>query len=169
VLELKIKKDIRGLEELTARYPRASERARQSRLTESALLLERAIKEILSRDDHIGAGPIHLRDTIFGRTVSHGSSSIAAELGTPAVYGEPLETGTKPHFPPVAPIQHWVERKLGITGSEARGVAFVIARAISKRGTKGAHMFEKGFQENQAAVLRILEQIPDDIVRAVTA
>ena len=90
------------------------------------------------------------------------------EHPSPAIYGESVEAGTKPHFPPVAPIRHWVERKLGITGKEAGSVAFLIARAISKRGTKGAGMFEKSFDENEAAVIRILEMIPADIIRAAT-
>jgi hypothetical protein len=46
-------------------------------------------------------------------------------------------------------------------------VAFLIARAISKRGTKGAAMFEEGFGENEADVIRILEMIPGDIVKSV--
>jgi hypothetical protein len=75
--------------------------------------------------------------------------------------------GTSPHFPPIAPIQFWVEKKLGIVGKQAKSVAFLIARAISKRGTQGAHMFGKGFDENEAAVIRILNMIPDDIVKAV--
>jgi len=162
VLELKIKADIRGLDEMTAQYPQASDRARRGRLAEAALLLERAIKETTP----VGAGPIHLRDTIFSETVIQGLA-ISAALGTPAVHGEPVEYGTKPHFPPVAPIRHWVERKLGLSGSEAAGVAFVIARAISKRGTKPARMFGRGVDEQKAAVIRILEQIPDDIVRMV--
>lgn len=162
MLELKVKADIRGLGELTDLYPQASDRARRSRLTEAALLLERAIKELTP----VGGGPIHLRDTIFSETVAQGLA-LSAALGTPAVYGEPVEMGTKPHFPPVAPIQHWVERKLGLQGSEAKGVAFVIARAISKRGTKPAKMFDRGFDEQRSAVLNILERIPDDIVRMV--
>ena len=164
MLELKVKADIRGLEELTERYPQASDRARRGRLTEAALILERAIKELTP----VGAGPIHLRDTVFSQTVSQGLS-ISSFLGTPAVYGEPVEYGTKPHFPPVAPIRHWVERKLGLSGSEAAGVAFVIARAISKRGTKPARMFGRGVDEQDAAVMWILETIADDIVRMVTA
>jgi len=39
--------------------------------------------------------------------------------------------------PPVRAIELWVRTKLGITGREARGVAFVIARRISERGIKG--------------------------------
>lgn len=163
-MDIKIIKNITGLKELTRKYPEASQRARVSRITEALLLLERDVKT----KTPVGAGPIHLRDTIFQR-VERGSRAVSGILGTPAAYGEPVEMGTKPHFPPIDPIQHWVERKLGITGKESRSVAFLIARKISKKGTEGAGMFDRGFSQNEAAVLRMLEQIPSDIVREVGA
>lgn len=163
-MEVKIVVNLDSLKVLTEKYPQASENARVSRITEALLLLESAVKT----QTPVGAGPIHLRDTIFQK-VSVGGLSVSGILGSPAVYGEALEMGTSPHFPPVAPIQFWVERKLGITGKQAKSVAFLIARAISKRGTKGAGMFDKGFTENEDAVIRILEMIPNDIVQAVNA
>jgi len=161
-MDLYLKTNLTGLKELTEKYPEASQAARVGRITEAALLLERDIK----LRTPVGAGPIHLRDTIFQR-VSVSGRSVSGILGTPAVYGESVEMGTKPHFPPVDPIQHWVERKLGIEGKQARSVAYLIARKISKKGTEGAEMFGKGFAENEAAVIRILEQIPADIIRLV--
>jgi hypothetical protein len=162
MLELKVKADIRGLEELTVQYPQASEKARRTRLTEASLLLERAIKELTP----VGAGPIHLRDTVFSQTVSQGLS-ISSYLGTPAVYGEPVEYGTKPHFPPVAPIRHWVERKLGLSGSEAAGVASS-SRGHLEAGHEPAKLFAAA-STSRRPVMGILEQIPDDIVRMVNA
>ena len=162
--KINITVDLAGLEKLTKQFPEASEHARRSRITEALLLLERAVKQLTTE----GAGPIHLRDTIF-QQVSLRGESIRGIVGTPAIHGEPVERGTRPHFPPVAPIQFWVEKKLGMTGKEAKSVAFLIARAISKRGTKGQHMFQRGFEMNEARVLAILEQIPDDICRTVNA
>ena len=159
---IKIKVDLKGLEALTKRYPEASATARRNRLTEALLLLERAIKRLTPE----GAGPIHIRDTIFQRLEMRGESAWGM-VGTPAIYGESLEYGTKPHFPPVAPIRFWVEKKLGLSGKDAQSAAFCIARAISRRGTKGAKMFGKGFETNEARVISILERIPEDIARAV--
>lgn len=158
-----LKVDLSSLKELTRQYPEASHHACVSRITEVLLLLERAVK----LNTPVGAGPIHLRDTIF-QQVSQASGSTIGILGTPAVYGEPVEMGTKPHFPPIAPIQHWVEGKLGLAGAEAKSVAYLIARKISKKGTEGAKMFDKGFSGNESAVIRILNMIPMDIVREVT-
>ncbi len=162
--EVKIKVDLKELEALTKRYPEASATARRRRLMEALLLLEAAIKRLTPE----GAGPIHIRGTIFSQVVPRGES-FWGQVGTPAIYGESLEYGTKPHFPPIAPIRFWVEKRLGLMGREAQSAAFCIARAISRRGTKGAHMFEKGFEMNEARVIGILERIPEDIVKAVSA
>jgi hypothetical protein len=160
----KIVVDLKALEDLTRRYPEASAKARRSRLTEALLLLEAAVKRLTPE----GAGPIHIRDTIF-QEVNLRGEALAGILGTPAIYGEAVEYGTKPHFPPIKPILFWVEKKLGLSGKEAKSAAFCIARAISKRGTKGAEMFSKGFAMNESQIISILEQIPGDIVQAVSA
>jgi len=160
MLKVGIKSDLTAVKELSKRYPKASKAARYAKITEAVNLLERAVK----KNAPYGAGPIHMRDTIHGK-VSISGARVAGIVGTPAEYGEPVEMGTKPHFPPVRPIQFWVERKLGYSGDEAASVAFLIARAISRRGTKGKKMFSTGFEENEARVLRILNEIPDEIVR----
>lgn len=36
--------------------------------------------------------------------------------------------------PPISAILPWVERKLGLAGSEARSVAFLVARKVGRRG-----------------------------------
>ncbi len=38
--------------------------------------------------------------------------------------------------PPIAPLEKWVNDKLGISGKDARGVAFAVAFKIGKEGTK---------------------------------
>lgn len=161
-MDVKITKKIDSLKDLTRKYPEASQKARVGRITQAVMLLERAVKLLTP----VGAGPIHLRDTIFQKVQISGVA-VSGILGSPAKYGEAVEMGTKPHFPPIAPIEFWVEKKLGITGKSARSVAFCIARAISKRGTEKAEMFGKGFEENEAEVIRILDEIPADIVASV--
>jgi hypothetical protein len=161
---IKIVVDLKELEALTKRYPEASLTARRGRLTEALLLLEREIKRLTPE----GAGPIHLRDTIFQRLEMRGESAWGM-VGTPALYGEPVEYGTRAHFPPVSPILFWVQKKLGLAGKEAKSAAFCIARAIARRGTKGAKMFRGGFEMNEDRVIAILERIPEDIVKAVSA
>jgi hypothetical protein len=164
MFDTRIQVDLDDLERLIRRFPEASEEARVARMTEALALLEREVKERTPE----GAGPIHLRDTIFGKTSVMGRK-VHGFLGTPAKYGESVELGTAPHFPPVEPIRHWVEKKLRISGNNARSVAYMIARAISRRGTKGAHMFGEGFDASEARVVGILEKIPGDITTRVNS
>jgi hypothetical protein len=49
------------------------------------------------------------------------------------------DQGTRPHWPPFAPIAYWVRRVLGI--ADAR-VAFLVQRAISRRGTRAQKFVE---------------------------
>lgn len=163
MLEVKAKADLKGIEKLTRKYPGVSRKARVAKLTEAVNLLEREVK----RHTPYGAGPIHLRDTIFG-TVKVSGAKATGIVGTPLEHGEPLEMGTKPHFPPTGPIQFWVERKLGLSGQDAAATAFLIARAISVRGTKGKKMFATGFEESEGRLMRILSEIPAEIVRQIS-
>jgi len=176
---IKTKVDLSELEELTKRYPEASREARVMKLTEAVNLLEAAVK----KETPYGAGPIHLRDTEHS-SVKVSGEKVAGIVGTPAKYGEPVEMGTKPHFPPIGPIQFWVEKKLGLSGKEATSAAFGIAMAMSGKGarrkrggkrmtkpwggTKGAKMFETGFEEQEARVMAILNEILEEIVRRVS-
>ena len=86
-------------------------------------------------------------------------------FGNPLEHGEPVESGSKPHFPPVGPIKFWVEKQLGLSGDEAESVAYAIAVTISRRGTKGAKMVEKGFDASEARIMRMLKEIPAEIIR----
>lgn len=157
----KIRIDSRDIERLVRQYPDASRDARVRRISEALLLLEAEVKE----DTPYGAGPIHLRDTIHAQPAQVSGKRVWGVMGTPAEHGVPVEMGTKPHFPPIDPLQFWAEQVLGVDTSVSRGVAWAIAIKISKKGTKGAHMFEANFEDNRGRVEAILARIPDDIVR----
>jgi hypothetical protein len=48
-----------------------------------------------------------------------------------------LDKGRGPgKFPPLKNIVEWVRSKLGLEGSEAKGVAYVIGKKISEKGTE---------------------------------
>ena len=54
-----------------------------------------------------------------------------------------LDTGTKPHFPPVAEIFKWVQQKgLGGSRKERRSIAFAIATNQAKIGTPNPNSFK---------------------------
>ena len=169
-MELKIFTNIKELEKLIAKYPQAAHDAQVSRVTEAASFMERVIKDNKDKDFPIGAGPTHLKDRIFHKVQAYGESVWGTVAAPPAEYGVPLELGTRPH--PVSikgqeSLRLWVEKKLGLSGKEAKSATFLIARAISRRGSKGYKMFTKNVSKHEAAVIRILEQIPADIIKRV--
>lgn len=95
-------------------------------------------------------------------------ANVYGEVTNPVRYGLPVEYGRKPgKRPPRDAIELWVVRKLGLRGAEARSAAFLIARAIGRRGTKGAFMFQKGFDQGKPIVLRLYDDLPDRVVRRI--
>lgn len=73
-----------------------------------------------------------------------------------------VEEGRKPgKMPPVESILLWVRRKLG----GDRSVAFLVARSIGRKGTKGAGMFSKAFQERKGRVEQMWDKALDRLVR----
>lgn len=112
----------------------------------------------------------HLQEQVQGRTpvgVSgdlkksiiqrvYGSPvALFGEVSTPLLYGAPIEFGRKPgKMPPVDALELWVIRKLGIS-QDSRGVAYVIARAIARRGIKAVGMFSKGLEAAMPGIHRL--------------
>lgn len=64
-------------------------------------------------------------------------------VGVGERYGLYVERGTRPHFPPVAPLERWAQTKLGQSG-----LGFVIARKIAQRGTKAQPFVEPAFRSD---------------------
>jgi hypothetical protein len=60
--------------------------------------------------------------------------SAFSERGFP--YGVAVRHGTRPHFPPIDALVPWVRVKLRVAEDRVRQVAFLVARKISKVGTK---------------------------------
>lgn len=51
-------------------------------------------------------------------------------------YATYIEFGTRPHFPPVKPLQEWAKRVLRLSDAEAKSAGWAIAKKISERGTE---------------------------------
>lgn len=66
-----------------------------------------------------------------------------------------LETGRKPgKMPPISALELWVRRKFG----GDRQAAFLVARAIGRRGTRGAFMFRKAYESEKPKIERLFER-----------
>lgn len=106
-------------------------------MTEVDLLVQREVQEATPTAAGTLRSSIHSEETIS-------ATGVIGMVRSPLNYAEPVELGTKPHFPPVEALADWVRIKLGISDErEARSVAFLIARKIASKGTEGTHMFKK--------------------------
>lgn len=130
---------------------------------------------------YLAEATMHLRTEVVDRTpaamgtlrasihtdFSVSGSQILGVVGTAQPYAVPVELGTRPHFPPVQALEDWVRQKLGLSGKEAHSVAFLIARKISKKGTKGHFMFRDAFQANAGEVQRQFDAAAARIVARI--
>jgi len=133
-------------------------------LEQALSLLEREIKENVAPPGPGGASGL-LRGSIF-HEMRGDAQGVSGVVGSPLNYALPVELGTKPHFPPLAPLQDWVEKKLGVDKSESRQVAFLIARKIARKGTKAQHPFERGLSDNARQTVALIEAaIPRIVAR----
>ena len=85
--------------------------------------------------------------------------NLAGVVGSPLPYAIVMEEGRKPgaKMPPVDAIKLWVVRKLGIPAQEADSVAFLVARSIAKKGTKGRHMFKEGLEVSEPHIKQLFD------------
>ncbi len=121
-----------------------------------------------------------IRTPLFGKPAAYATGimhdAIAAEFqGAPAEgifgrevifaqppadqYAEYVETGTRPHMPPVKALLLWVKLKFGAQDEKsALGIAWAVAKTIAKRGTQGHWMFARAFRRLEPMLQGILER-----------
>lgn len=160
--------EIRGLEQLVEQWDKAPELVREeltAAATKATMLLEREVVDVTPVGVYGGAG---LSGSISSQ-VQQLPKGVTGIVGSNSPYAIPVELGTRPHFPPIDQLVDWVKAKLGVDGAEARGVAFLVARKISVKGTKGQHMFSNTFDAQKDYIqsvyensqIRIVEQLSD--------
>lgn len=103
----------------------------------------------LKDGDHIATG--NLYQSVNSEVTLDGQSFIV-EFRMP-LYGEFLEKGTKPHFPPLTAIENWIRVKRIVPRPDMQGrlptekqLTYLIARKISEDGTKGTGIYEQANQ-----------------------
>lgn len=131
---------IKGLDELQAAASKAG--------PEFVGLLQQAmVKSTVKLKNEI-SGNIPKKGITFQGNLQRSVAVVEASatrgiVGVGEKYGAYVEFGTKPHFPPVAPLERWASIKLG-----SPGAGFVIARKISKKGTRAQPYVEPAFRDN---------------------
>lgn len=140
-----------GAEQLRQALSRAPEVVRQ----ELSVFMHAATQHLRSEViDRTPAAMGTLRASIHASVEGSMADGMLGVVGTSQPYALPVELGTKPHMPPVQALEDWVRQKLGLQGAEVRRVAYLVARKISKVGTKGHFMFRGAFDDNAAEVQR---------------
>jgi len=112
---------------------------------------------LLTRDAKINA-PVDtgkLRSSIMPGVTSN-SGGVVGVTGSNVAYAPFMELGTAAHWPPIAALEGWARRH----GTNA----YLVARAIARRGTKARRFLQKALQTNIHRINRIF----DDYTRKVT-
>jgi len=164
-----VKIDLEGFAELDAAWAKAPDIVREemtAAISEADLLLEREVKE----KTPVGVGGAGgLRGSIAAQDPEVSSDVVLGVVGTAMAHAVPVEIGTKPHFPPVQPLEDWVIAKLGVPEKDAHGVAFLVARKIAARGTLAVGMFHRAFNEQRPKVEAIFAGARQRIAERLTA
>jgi len=79
-------------------------------------------------------------------------------VGTNVDYAPYMELGTRPHFPPVSALMVWARRH--------HINAFLVARAISRRGLKARPFLSRSLMENSERVFALIGKAVGRIVEA---
>ncbi len=93
--------------------------------------------------------------------------TIRGKVFSPLKHGIVIERGRKPGSkqPPTHAIELWAKQVgIGAAGEDIRGIAFVIARAIGRRGIKGRFPFRRGFNQARPRILAMWTRMNHRIV-----
>lgn len=189
--DLRFEYRIQGLERvlrLGGRFEQAYQEAGREQMIQATAVLSRAIvlkfqKPASRLPPAINTGL--LRNSVAWRIPRIEGRTIEGGVGTHVAYALPVEFGSRPHWPPLAPIELWVKRKLRpqvlavsirtrrpsrtLRGEAAqaaiRRTAFLVARKIARRGTQPRRVFTLGLEEARPKMTEIFDRLPVAIVR----
>lgn len=93
-------------------------------------------------------------------SITHEVKETQAIIEAGVHYAPYVEFGTRPHWPPLAALQPWAQRHGFPPG---RAGAFLVARAIAKRGTKAREYMQQGLQDSLSAINSYLRMMAAEI------
>lgn len=113
-----------------------------------------------------------LRNSI-GSTVEATQSTVIGRVGSTLKseeYPAVMELGRRPGaaMPPVDALIRWVHLKLGVSNEQVRGVAFTVARAISRRGIKGYFYLKRGLEASRAKIQGYFDEALSQLAKDLT-
>ena len=122
-------------------------------MRQAVLLVEREAK----KNAPVFTG--QLRSSIQGEVRTEGlfGQTVKGVIGSNALHAPWVELGTKPHWPPIAALEVWAQRK-GLS-------AYLVARAIATRGTKAVRYLQRAIESNQQKIINLIEDGVTRIIR----
>lgn len=75
-------------------------------------------------------------------------TEVVGIVGSNLAYAPFAHEDTRPHWPPMSALAVWARRH--------RTTAFVVARAIARRGTKGDHAITRAVEEKEDLIERLI-------------
>ena len=122
--------------------------AQQKGVIEFGTKLARRIADFIftnSQENLIADGKVDTSNLLLSGSIEQKAKEIIIKYE--ASYAKAIDEGTKPHNVSSKVLEGWVRRKIN-PGSEVkvRQIAFLIARAISKRGTVPSFFMQKAIQ-----------------------
>jgi hypothetical protein len=145
-----------GVEQLRAKLTPALYSDAISRLISSlALTAERVARQDAPKDT-----------SALARSIVSDVRPMSAVVYSPLVYAAPMEAGRRAgaRMPPPAALEGWAQRHGFLSGkkpSEIKGILFVLARSIGRKGIKAHNYF-------LAAKTAVEQQMPDLVADAIT-
>jgi HK97 gp10 family phage protein len=89
-------------------------------------------------------------------SVSSSGNTTTGVVGSNVKYAPFMELGTRPHWPPLAALEVWARRH-GTT-------AYVVARAIARRGLKARRYLGRALEDNTRKIIKIFR---DEVRRII--
>ncbi len=152
--------------------PRAREEADVLRLAREAMddVTGMLRREVVRRTPFGATG--NLRGSVFAETRGNGRGRMRGVVFSIADYAPYVERGRSaggalPPWRRGSPLYLWVVRHLEPRHGDFEGTAFLVARAIARRGTRGRHMFARAFEENRGRVAERFDALADEIGRRI--
>jgi HK97 gp10 family phage protein len=97
-----------------------------------------------------------LKASIMPKVISRDKMTTGV-VGSNVHYAPFMELGTRPHWPPLAALEGWARRH-GTT-------AYVVARAIARRGLKPRHYLRRALESNQGKIIQIFNSFVKRVVK----
>jgi HK97 gp10 family phage protein len=131
----------KGLGEATAQF----DNTMKSALRESAELVQQEARRNIDENGTTFEG--NLKQSVGIGTVTKSEANVVVGQA----YGAAVEYGSRPHWPPIEPMEKWGRIKLG-----QPGLGFLIARKISRVGTKEKPYLRPALENNISNITSII-------------